>query len=403
MSTNINIIVDNGGLLDRVRQQQASSRQAKLNQETSTRLEAQATTARTTSLAKQGRDANGSLVTGSSFRQPLIDRRPAASRTALKNSFVLDFSTASGSATYVQNDVGGNTLGTIRSTGRVKYQNKIIGSKYSIVTQGAPPSSPRSLSIGRSGGPFNQPYVYCISPNIGSNTGISALYPLGYDDTYSADGNNFSPPLGSLISDPPPFVPPNFVPLFNSPHTIEADIFFPSSSSLPFSEVRLRYSLISNSILLNEKKLKEALDWFSSSSGRQVPLYSVELIIQRGEAFRNFFAGSSFYNDESLIAQFSDYLDAPLSDGFGWRRVAVSFASTGIKYFENSRLTYSKDVNLKSYFNLLPSALSGFTWVPSISVRVTGIDSDVSLLSGLSTIRYSDRTLGNTYTPARLS
>ena len=80
MSTNINITVGDNALLDAAKQQQAANRQAQLNREASTRLEGQATAARTAALAAQGRDANGKLVTGASFTQPQIDRRPAANR-----------------------------------------------------------------------------------------------------------------------------------------------------------------------------------------------------------------------------------------------------------------------------------------------------------------------------------
>jgi hypothetical protein len=85
MSTNINITVGDNALLDRAQQQAAANRQAQLNREAATRLEAQATAARTTALAAQGRDANGNLITGAPFTQPQIDRRPAANR--LSNIF----------------------------------------------------------------------------------------------------------------------------------------------------------------------------------------------------------------------------------------------------------------------------------------------------------------------------
>jgi len=80
MSTNINITVGDNALLERAQQQAAANRQAQLNREASTRLEAQATAARTAAFAAQGRDANGNLLTGAPFTQPQIDRRPAANR-----------------------------------------------------------------------------------------------------------------------------------------------------------------------------------------------------------------------------------------------------------------------------------------------------------------------------------
>jgi len=80
MSTNINITVGDNALLDRAKQQQAASRQAQLNRENSTRLEAQATAARTAALSAQGRDANGQPLYGVNTTLPEIERRPAAFR-----------------------------------------------------------------------------------------------------------------------------------------------------------------------------------------------------------------------------------------------------------------------------------------------------------------------------------
>lgn len=89
MSTNINITVGDNALLDRAKQQQAASRQAQLNREASTRLEAEATAVRTAAFAAQGRNANGTLITGAPFTQPQIDRRPAANRGDGPPSFLL--------------------------------------------------------------------------------------------------------------------------------------------------------------------------------------------------------------------------------------------------------------------------------------------------------------------------
>jgi hypothetical protein len=81
MTTQINITVDSGGLADRAKQQQAAARQAQLQKEASLRLETQANAARAIALATQGRDTNGNLATSTAFRQPEIDRRPAANRS----------------------------------------------------------------------------------------------------------------------------------------------------------------------------------------------------------------------------------------------------------------------------------------------------------------------------------
>ncbi len=89
MSTNINITVGDNALLDAAKQQQAANRQAQLNREASTRLEGQATAARTAALVAQGRDANGNLITGAPFTQPQIERRPAANRIASNVNILL--------------------------------------------------------------------------------------------------------------------------------------------------------------------------------------------------------------------------------------------------------------------------------------------------------------------------
>jgi hypothetical protein len=80
VSTNINITVGDNALLDAARQQQVANRQGQLQKEASLRLEAQATAARTTALAAQGRDANGNPIFGAHLSQPQIERRPTANR-----------------------------------------------------------------------------------------------------------------------------------------------------------------------------------------------------------------------------------------------------------------------------------------------------------------------------------
>jgi hypothetical protein len=87
MSTDINITVGDEALLARAKQQQSASRQAQLGRESSTRLETQATAARTASLAAAGKDAAGNSLIGTIYRTPQVERRPAASRKDVRVPF----------------------------------------------------------------------------------------------------------------------------------------------------------------------------------------------------------------------------------------------------------------------------------------------------------------------------
>jgi hypothetical protein len=80
VSTNINITVGDGALLDRAKQQQSANRQAQLEREASARLEAQATFARTTTLTAAGKDAAGNPLIGTRLQVPQLELRPAATR-----------------------------------------------------------------------------------------------------------------------------------------------------------------------------------------------------------------------------------------------------------------------------------------------------------------------------------
>lgn len=80
MSTNINIRVDNSGLLDRVRVQQQASRQAQLEKEDGKRLEVRATGVRTKALAAKNLDTKSEPFIGTGTQVPKIERDPAASR-----------------------------------------------------------------------------------------------------------------------------------------------------------------------------------------------------------------------------------------------------------------------------------------------------------------------------------
>ena len=81
MSTQINVTVGSGGLSDKARQLQTAARQAQLEKERQQRLEAEGTEQRNAKLQAEGRAPDGTLLYGPGFKQPEIERRPAASRS----------------------------------------------------------------------------------------------------------------------------------------------------------------------------------------------------------------------------------------------------------------------------------------------------------------------------------
>ncbi len=81
MSTQINVTVGSGGLSDKARQLQTAARQAQLEKERQQRIEAQGQEQRTANLAAAGRAPDGSPLYGPGFKQPEVERRPAASRS----------------------------------------------------------------------------------------------------------------------------------------------------------------------------------------------------------------------------------------------------------------------------------------------------------------------------------
>jgi hypothetical protein len=81
MSTQINVTVGSGGLSDKARQLQTAARQAQLEKERQQRIEKEGQEQRTASLAAAGKAPDGSPLFGPDFRQPEVDRRPAATRS----------------------------------------------------------------------------------------------------------------------------------------------------------------------------------------------------------------------------------------------------------------------------------------------------------------------------------
>jgi len=83
VTTKINITIESGGLTDKVKQQQQASRQAQLEKERQQRIETEGTNQRTAKLKAEGKAPDGSPLNGPKFKQPQIDRRPAANRNGV--------------------------------------------------------------------------------------------------------------------------------------------------------------------------------------------------------------------------------------------------------------------------------------------------------------------------------
>ena len=80
MGTQVNITIDSGGLVERAKQMQSAMRQAQLEKERVRLVEAEGLRQRTANRAAAGLAADGSPLNATGFRQPQMERRPAASR-----------------------------------------------------------------------------------------------------------------------------------------------------------------------------------------------------------------------------------------------------------------------------------------------------------------------------------
>ncbi|MEN9828002.1 MAG: hypothetical protein RJA11_618 [Bacteroidota bacterium] len=82
MTTQINITVDSGGLSERAKQQQQAARQAQLEKERTLNLSAEALDKRVAAQAAKGQSLNGQPLYTAGFKQPQVERRPAANRAS---------------------------------------------------------------------------------------------------------------------------------------------------------------------------------------------------------------------------------------------------------------------------------------------------------------------------------
>ena len=161
MSTQVNVTVGSGGLSEQARQLQTAARQAQLEKERQQRIETQGQEQRTANLAAAGRAPDGSPLFGIGFRQPEVERRPAANRFGA-NAMLFYFK----STPTV--DVNGFGTGPAIIKGR--------SSAYKFNTSITPnyPANPGDLWVfSPTGGPYNQSYI--TEPS-GPQIGLSQRY-----------------------------------------------------------------------------------------------------------------------------------------------------------------------------------------------------------------------------------
>ncbi len=415
MSTNINITVGGNGLLQQSAQFTQANRQAQLQKTSRAAAEQQGVTVLQQERIDQGRDPvtgaplaapNSSSIAMARFgpsRIPRIDQQPAANikTGAPINPLVLDFATAGDPITYPAG-AGGGVFRVIRLTGRAKYKGNLLDSRYAVFTSESPPASTSLLLTSTNGGPFNQAYVLCTSSSGDSSSRIDIRYP----STYLA-GNIYS----DLITSSPPFATLNFLPKLNSPQTIEADVLFPPSSFLDtYCILTLQLTLVDNSILTDESAIASALNWRPFFAGPTTNGFSMQVFRRasvppyvENEYNRVNILVNSCVNGENLLGAGGLVSEPNSAYEPGWRRIALSVTNTGIRYFENSKLIYSFNGNLTRLFNRLPNTLAGFTWVPAFGLNAEVQGFSPQEPTGVSTIRYSNKRIGNTYIPSMLT
>ena len=142
MSTQINVTVGSGGLSDKARQLQTAARQAQLEKERQQRIETQGQEQRAANLAAAGRAPDGSPLFGPGFKQPEVERRPAASRSGSLGILLIP------SSNYTEY---GGTLSGLRGTSR--NAKPPIFSRYSVPTEQSTPVEYGEGTFLLSGGP----------------------------------------------------------------------------------------------------------------------------------------------------------------------------------------------------------------------------------------------------------
>jgi hypothetical protein len=152
MSTQINVTVGSGGLLEKAKQQQQAARQAQLEKERQQRLEEQGIEQRNAKLEAQGKAPDGSLLYSTALQKPQIERRPAASRIGGKDVWI---SYCDQNPQAVTVPFGFNFLYSLAGKPIVPYSFAFAESPEII-------SSSQYIA---SGGPFGLAYVRSFSPS----------------------------------------------------------------------------------------------------------------------------------------------------------------------------------------------------------------------------------------------
>ena len=175
MSTQINVTVGSGGLSDKARQLQTAARQAQLEKERQQRIETQGQEQRNANLAAAGKGPDGLPLFGPGFKQPEVERRPAANRREAGPAVLIVPSA-------IPQEYGFTAL--TRNIKNKTFNINTLDAEENLIIGTAP-------EYVSSGGPNNAAYLGAGTPNFGQFT-PKALSYLFCDNT---DVQAFNPAL----------------------------------------------------------------------------------------------------------------------------------------------------------------------------------------------------------------
>jgi hypothetical protein len=190
VSTQINVTVGSGGLSDKARQLQTAARQAQLEKERQQRIETQGQEQRTANLAAAGRAPDGSPLFGPGFRQPEVERRPAANRSG--NVFLAFYFPTQPVFDITLTSVGAinpTLIGFMDADGPVFKGRNRTSLTHNLFAQFI--SHTPSLVFYQDGGPYNQASLTHLSPPVPPASAATAprfswvLSPLGEVGSFS--------------------------------------------------------------------------------------------------------------------------------------------------------------------------------------------------------------------------
>jgi hypothetical protein len=159
VSTQINVTVGSGGLSDKARQLQTAARQAQLEKERIINLSAEALDKRVAAQAAKGLSPDGLPLYGASFKQPQIERRPAASRNPI-DTYLYWFPTPPNVTTEFLTSLGGSGPYTITSADLLIYKNGRPRAPFNFRLELQNWTHTSGYSYLPTGGPFGEPAVY---------------------------------------------------------------------------------------------------------------------------------------------------------------------------------------------------------------------------------------------------